>query len=104
MATQVVRIGEAAAIEIPDEMLRRANLAVGDPVEWTVTPFGTLALRSPYDANTIAATDQSDYEDWKRREIEAGFAEIDAGDHVDGEKVAEWSRSLSTGKRLPPPL
>jgi antitoxin component of MazEF toxin-antitoxin module len=47
MATQIARVGGAVTVEIPEELLRRANLAVGDPVEWTLTPLGTLALRPP---------------------------------------------------------
>lgn len=104
MATQIVRMGNSVTVEIPEEMLRQANLAVGDSVEWTLTPAGSLALQSPYDAGTVEAVDEADYEEWKMREIEAEFAEIDAGNYVDGEKVADWARSLSAGQRLPPPL
>ena len=104
MATQIIRTGGAVAVEIPEELLRQANLSVGDPVEWTLTPAGTLALQSPYDAGTVAAVDEADYEEWKLREIEAGFAEIDSGNYVDGEKVVEWARSLGTDHRLPPPV
>lgn len=43
MATQIARIGDTVTVEIPEDLLRKANLAVGDPVEWTLTPTGTLA-------------------------------------------------------------
>jgi len=104
MATQIIRTGGTVTVEIPEDLLRQANLSVGDPVEWTLTATGSLALRSPYDAGTVEAVDEADYEEWKMREIEAGFAEIDAGNYIDGEKVAEWVRSLTAGQRLPPPL
>jgi predicted transcriptional regulator len=102
MATQIARIGNAVTVEIPEDLLQKANLAVGDPVEWTLTPSGALALRVP------GSADESDveegYEEWKRAEIEAGFAEIEAGKWVSGEKVREWSQSLGTEHELPPPL
>jgi antitoxin component of MazEF toxin-antitoxin module len=95
MTTQIVRAGGAVIVEIPEDLLRQANLSVGDPVEWTLTPAGTLALQSP------EADDG--YEKWKLRQIEAGFAAIDSGDYVDGEKVSEWLRSWGTENELPPP-
>ena len=102
MATQIARIGSTVSVEIPEDLLRKANLAVGDPVEWTLTPTGTLALRVP------GSADESDveegYEEWKLAEIEAGLAEIEAGKWVSGEKVREWVQSLGTEHELPPPL
>jgi hypothetical protein len=47
MATQIARVGGTVTVEIPEELLRQANLAVGDPVEWTLTPEGSLALYAP---------------------------------------------------------
>ena len=102
MATQIARIGGAATVEIPEELLRQANLAVGDPVEWTWTSAGALALRTPCLADGSVATD--DYGEWSRQEIQAGFAEIEAGKWVAGEKVLDWVRSLGTEHELPPPL
>jgi antitoxin component of MazEF toxin-antitoxin module len=102
MATQIARIGGTVAVDIPEELLRQANLAVGDPVEWTLTPSGTLALRAPQGADELAVEDG--YEEWARAEIEAGFAEIEAGRSVSGEKVREWVQSLGTQHELPPPL
>ena len=81
MATQIARIGGAATVEIPEEMLRQANLAVGDPVEWTLTPTGLLALRTPHESAALLPDD--DYEQWKLKEIQAGFAEIEAGNLVE---------------------
>lgn len=102
MATQIARIGNTVTVEIPEELLRKANLAVGDPVEWTLTPTGTLALRVP------GSADESDveegYEDWKLAEIQAGLAEAEAGETVPHEKVAAWLRSWGTDNELPPPL
>jgi antitoxin component of MazEF toxin-antitoxin module len=102
MATQIIRTGSAVAVEIPEELLRQVNLAVGDAVEWTLTPAGTLGLRTPDDAEELLGSEEG-YEEWKMREIEAGFADIDSGKYVDGEKVIEWVRSLGTDHRLPPP-
>ncbi len=102
MATQIARIGRTVAVEIPEELLRQANLAVGDPVEWTLTPAGTLALRLPRQ-NTDSCSEDG-YEEWARQEIEAGFAEIKAGQWASGEKVLEWAQSLGTDHKLPTPL
>ncbi len=35
MATQIARKGRAVTVEIPEDLLRKANLSVGDAVEWT---------------------------------------------------------------------
>ena len=102
MATQIARIGGTATVEIPEELLRRANLSVGDPVEWTLTPTGALALRAPNCADESIM--EEGYEEWARQEIEAGLADIEAGRTVSGEKVLEWVRSLGTEHELPPPL
>ena len=102
MATQIARVGSAVLVEIPEELLRKANLAVGDPVEWTLTPAGFLALHAPGSADDPAVEDG--YEEWSRQEIEAGFAEIEAGRCVSGEKVREWAQSLGKQHQLPPPL
>jgi antitoxin component of MazEF toxin-antitoxin module len=102
MATQIARVGGTVTVEIPEELLSQANLAVGDPVEWTLTPAGFLALRPPHSA------DESDvevgYEEWKLAEIQAGLAEAEAGETVPHEKVTDWLRSWGTANELPPPL
>ncbi len=102
MATQIARVGSTVTVEIPEELLRKANLAVGDPVEWTLTPAGALALHAP--ASPDRPIVEEGYEEWKLAEIEAGFAEIEAGKWVAGEKVREWVQSLGTQQELPPPL
>ncbi|MGO8756864.1 MAG: hypothetical protein ACLQG3_01950 [Terracidiphilus sp.] len=96
MATQIARKGGAVTVEIPEDLLRKANLSVGDAVEWTLTPAGSLALRGPQLSD--------DYEQWKLEEIQAGFAEIDAGESAPNEKVIEWLRSWGSTHELPPPL
>lgn len=95
MATQIARVDGAVTVEIPEELLKKANLSVGDAVEWILTPAGTLALRSPHIAD--------DYEQWKAMEIEAGFAEIEAGQSVSNGNVVEWLRSWGSANELPPP-
>lgn len=102
MATQIARIDGTVTVEIPEELLQRANLSVGDPVEWILTPSGTLALRSPHAAAMDSPGD--DYELWKAQEIEAGFAGIEAGDGVPNEKVIRWLRSWGSTNELPPPV
>ena len=94
MATQIARIGGMATVEIPEELLRRANLSVGDPVEWVVTSTGALALRTPKIADEPAVEDG--YEKWARQEIHAGLAEAEAGETVSHEKVVHWLRSWGT--------
>lgn len=102
MATQIARIDGAVTVEIPEELLRKANLSVGDPVEWTLTASGELALRAPHSTDESAVEDG--YEEWARQEIQAGLADIEAGRTVSGEKVLEWVKSLGTEHQLPPPL
>ena len=102
MATQIIRTGGAVTVEIPEEMLRQANLAVGDPVEWTLNPAGELALHAPEDA-AEALVPEEGYEEWKMQQIEAGFAEIDAGNYIEGDKVRAWLQSWGTEHELPPP-
>jgi antitoxin component of MazEF toxin-antitoxin module len=102
MATQIAWVGGTATVEIPEELLRRANLAVGDPVEWSLTSTGALALRAPKSADESTAEDG--YEEWKLAEIRAGLAEADAGETVPHEKVVSWLRSWGTANELPQPL
>jgi len=101
MATQIARSGSAVTVEIPEDLLRKANLAVGDAVEWTLTQAGSLALRSSRHAQPETPVDG--YEDWKQEEIQAGFAELDAGESVSDEEVVEWLRSWGSTHELPPP-
>jgi antitoxin component of MazEF toxin-antitoxin module len=101
MATQIIRTGSAVTVEIPEEMLRQANLAVGDPVEWTLTDAGTLALQVPH-AEGLLSPDAG-YEDWKLAQSESGFAQIDAGQFVEGDRVKDWLRSWGTDHEFPPP-
>jgi antitoxin component of MazEF toxin-antitoxin module len=100
MATQIARIDGAVTVEIPEDLLRQANLAVGDPVEWTLTPGGALALRAPRGTDTPPG---DGYEEWKAAEIQAGLAEAQVGETVPHEKVVEWLKSWGTANELPPP-
>ena len=102
MATQIARIGGTVSVEIPEDLLRQANLSVGDSVEWTLTSAGALALRAPHAADASAA--EGGYEEWKLAEIQAGLAEAEAGETVPHEKVIDWLRSWGTANELPPPL
>jgi antitoxin component of MazEF toxin-antitoxin module len=101
MATQIARVGGTVTVEIPEELLLKANLAVGDPVEWVLTPTGALALRGPH--GPVESEVEEGYEEWKLAEIEAGLADIEAGKWVEGEKVLEWVQSLGTEHELLPP-
>jgi predicted transcriptional regulator len=71
-------------------------------VEWILTPSGSLALHTP--ASLEEPVVEDGYEEWKLAEIEAGFAEIEAGRCVSGEKVLEWAQSLGTSRELKPPV
>ncbi len=102
MANQIARTGRAVTIEIPEEMLRKANLSVGDAVEWTLTPAGSLALRSSRHAKAEKPADG--YEDWKQQEIQAGLSEVEAGESAPNEKALEWLRSWGSKNELPPPV
>jgi predicted transcriptional regulator len=101
MATQIARIGRTVAVEIPEDLLRKANLAVGDPVEWSLTASGELSLRT---SDKVAEpAEEAGYEEWKLAEIRAGIAEADAGETVPHEQIADWLRSWGSGNELPPP-
>lgn len=102
MATQIARVGGTVTVEIPEELLRKANLAVGDPVEWVMTSSGALALRGPHTADE--STVEDGYEEWKLAEIQAALAEAEAGETVPHEQVVDWLRSWGTEHELPPPL
>ena len=101
MATQIARKGRTLTVEIPEDLLRKANLSVGDAVEWTLTPAGSPALRSFRDAKAEKPADG--YDDWKQQEIQAGFSEIEAGESAPSEKVIEWLRSWGSKNELSPP-
>ena len=83
MATQVIRTGDSLAVQISEEMLQQAKLAVGDPVEWKLTEEGTLELQIPHDIDGLLGSEEG-YEEWVAQEIEAGMAEHEAGQSVDG--------------------
>ncbi|HEY6490664.1 MAG: AbrB/MazE/SpoVT family DNA-binding domain-containing protein [Terracidiphilus sp.] len=102
MSTEIARIGNTIAVAIPEELLEKANLSVGDRVEWVLTPNGELALVGASGGEEHGAT--AGYENWKAAEIEAGLAEMDSGESVPSEKVNEWLRSWGTTRELPPPL
>ena len=99
MATQIARIGKTVAVEIPEDLLQQANLSVGDQVEWTLTPSGTLALQA-----RLQEPEEEGYDEFFRAEVAAGLAEADAGKTVPHEKVVEWLRSWGTENELPQPL
>jgi predicted transcriptional regulator len=102
MPTQIARKGRVVTVEIPEDLLRKANLSVGDAVEWSLTPAGSLALRSSRHARAEEPADS--YEAWKQEEIRAEFAEVDAGQDAPNEKVIEWLLSWGSKHELPPPL
>jgi antitoxin component of MazEF toxin-antitoxin module len=102
MATQILRIDGAIRVEIPEELLTMANLAVGDPVEWRITETGDLALLTSVEPDNHPGSTEG-YEEWKMQEIAAGFADLDAGNGVDGERVKEWLLSWGTEHELPMP-
>jgi antitoxin component of MazEF toxin-antitoxin module len=47
MTTQIVRVGNALTVEIPEELVAQASLPVGEPVEWVANGAGSIALISP---------------------------------------------------------
>ncbi len=102
MATQIARNGRAITVEISEDLLRKANLSVGDTVEWTLTAAGSLALRSSRHAKAEKPADG--YEERKQEEIQAGLVELDVGEGAPSEKVIEWLRSWGSEHELPPPL
>ena len=89
MTTRIVRVGNTLTVEIPEELLAQASLPVGEPVEWVANGDGTISLVSP---------DSRDHQ-----HIRAGLAELDAGQGIPHERVAEWLDSWGTENELPPP-
>jgi antitoxin component of MazEF toxin-antitoxin module len=100
--TTIARIGNAVSVEIPEDLLRQANLSVGDSVEWTLTETGTLVLKAAPKVDESAVKDGD--EDGVRQKLEASFAEIKAGMSASEESVRDWIRSWDTDQELPPPL
>ncbi len=47
MTTQIVRVGNALTVEIPEELVVQAELAVGEPLEWVSSGNGSIALVKP---------------------------------------------------------
>jgi hypothetical protein len=62
-----------------------------------------MATQTPIASGKETPTEPDNYEQWKAVEIQAGFAEVDAGEFVPSEKVIEWVRSWGTNRELPPP-
>jgi antitoxin component of MazEF toxin-antitoxin module len=46
MTTRIVRSGNTLTVEIPEELVAKAALPVGEPVEWVPNGSGSLALVS----------------------------------------------------------
>lgn len=44
MKTEIVRVGNTLAVEIPDEIAAQADLKAGDPVEWVARGGESIAL------------------------------------------------------------
>jgi hypothetical protein len=44
MRTQIFRIGDALFVEISEELMIRAGLTVGEPLEWVPNEYGGLNL------------------------------------------------------------
>jgi antitoxin component of MazEF toxin-antitoxin module len=47
MTTQIVRVGHTLTVEIPEELVAQASLAVGEPVEWVSSGCGSITLAKP---------------------------------------------------------
>jgi antitoxin component of MazEF toxin-antitoxin module len=50
MTTRIMRVGNALTVEIPEELVARAALPVGEPVEWVANEGGGIALVKKSDA------------------------------------------------------
>jgi len=44
MTTRIVRVGNTLTVEIPEELVARAGLPVGEPLEWIVDGVGSISL------------------------------------------------------------
>jgi antitoxin component of MazEF toxin-antitoxin module len=53
MTTQIVRVGNTLAVEIPEELVAEASLPVGEPVEWVRNESGGIALVKKSDSTAI---------------------------------------------------
>jgi antitoxin component of MazEF toxin-antitoxin module len=50
MTTRIMRVGNTLTVEIPEELVVRAALPVGEPVEWVPNEGGGIALVKKSDA------------------------------------------------------
>ncbi|HWE87451.1 MAG TPA: AbrB/MazE/SpoVT family DNA-binding domain-containing protein [Terracidiphilus sp.] len=47
MKTEIVRVGNTLAVEIPEELAAQASLAPGDQVEWVANGAGIALVKRP---------------------------------------------------------
>jgi antitoxin component of MazEF toxin-antitoxin module len=50
MTTRIMRVGNTLIVEIPEELVVRAALPVGEPVEWVPNEGGGIALVKKLDS------------------------------------------------------
>jgi len=53
--TRIVRVGNTLTVEIPEELVARAGLPVGEPLEWIVDGVGSISLVRPPNLDQLTA-------------------------------------------------
>ncbi len=89
MTTRITRVGNTLTVEIPEELVNRASLHVGEPVEWIANNDGSVSLVS---ANLSP-----------QRHIQQGLEDLAAGNSIPNDRVIEWLDSWGTESELPAP-
>jgi antitoxin component of MazEF toxin-antitoxin module len=109
MTSQIIRVGNALAAEIPEESLEMTGFSVGETVEWVVTDRGGLALVPSEPPIADAALDFDLLKDIPGAgdeaaivaHIQAGLADFAAGRFVSHDRVVAWLESWGTENELP---
>jgi antitoxin component of MazEF toxin-antitoxin module len=111
MTTQIVRVGNTLAVELPEELLAGTGFSAGDSVEWvivdggglTLVPSLTLIPDAGYDSELLQEIPGANDETGIIAKIHAGEADFAAGRFVPHERVMEWLDSWGTENELPVP-
>jgi antitoxin component of MazEF toxin-antitoxin module len=75
MTTRIIRVGNTLTVEIPEELVAKASLPVGEPVEWI--PNGTCSIA------LVKSADEASESPRKRRTLDELLEGIPDGAHME---------------------
>ena len=109
--TKIVRVGNALAVEVSEELLAQTGLSAGEAVEWVLEDGGRLHLvRSPLrivaeleGSSRISGIPGFQDQDSVRAQVQAGLADMHAGRSVSHARVVAWLDSWGKDHELPMP-